>query len=435
MAERPKADPHPCNLRKLLTSATCPHCWGTFPPEDVLWIAESPDLTGDRKLGENERVRFLPTQFDDQGFALDADGYPCRENACPRCHLRLPQGNLEAPPLFLSIVGAPASGKSYYLASSTFELRKRMARDFLINFTDADALMNQRVRDYENKQFFSGDRYVQLEKTEKEGDLYNMVKMGDQQIIYPQPFVFTAHPTPKHPNAENAETVARTICLYDNAGESYLPVQGADSADSPVTRHLAKSSAIFFVFDPTQDPRFRSECLRVSNDPQIQEDYASAGFRRSPQRQEAVLNEMVRRVRAYLRMRNTELYKKPLVIIVGKYDVWRPLIDSPQVDLIVNHSYNGRRYNWLALKNLQSLSAKVRDLLLDKTPEFVAAAESFAKEVVYIPTSATGVSPTVDLANAVNGFRSIDLKPQWCEIPMLYAIARTAPGLVPIWKN
>ena len=38
--------------RRLLKTVVCPHCWTSFPPEDVLWIAESPGLVGDMKLGE-----------------------------------------------------------------------------------------------------------------------------------------------------------------------------------------------------------------------------------------------------------------------------------------------------------------------------------------------------------------------------------------------
>lgn len=428
-------DPYPNSRRKLLSQIVCPHCWTVFRPEETLWIAESSDLGKDRKLSEFERVRFLPTQFDAQGFAIDPKGLPCKDNACPHCHLRLPMGTLEAPAVFFSIVGAPASGKSYYLSSSTFTLRSLMPRDFLISYADADPVMNQRVREYESLQFFSGEQFRYIEKTDEQGDLYNIVKIGNEEVTLPQPFVFTAQPLPEHPNGNRLDTVARTVCLYDNSGESYLPSVKADRASAPVTRHLAQSSAIFFIFDPLQDPRFRKECAAFSSDPQLQEQWVASSNRFSAQSQEAVLSEMIKRVRSLLRIRSNERYQKPFIVIVGKYDVWKPLLNVEEPELVSKQVYKEKEYNFLMMKRLYELSSATRALLMSKTPEFVSVAESFAKDVVYIPVSATGLSPTIDSETKMAAFRSVDLKPKWCEIPMLYALTKVAPGLIPAYHN
>lgn len=424
--------------RRLLDSVVCPHCWTTFKPEETLCIAEAPDLLGDRNLTENDHVRFLPTEFDADGFAIDPQGYTCHEYACPHCHLRLPQSALEAPTLFMSIVGAPSTGKSYYLSSSTHKLRAVLPSKFLINFTDADSEMNQRLREFEGMQFDSGSKFVRLEKTDASaGDLYNQVKIGDQLITYPQPFVFTAQPAINHPNACKTESLARTVCLYDNSGESYLSARGVDVAQTPVTRHLAQSSCIFFLFDPTQDPRFRAECAKFSRDPQILDEDPNGPeeLRRSKQRQEAVLSEMVRRVRSYLRLRNGERYKNPFIVIVAKMDVWRPLLPLDALNLISKRTYKDRAYNFLNMDRVDPLSASVRNMLSDKTPEFVAAAEAFASNVVYLPVSATGKSPTLDSKTRKTVFRSNEIDPIWSEIPMLYALTRTAPGLIPVLRE
>ena len=46
----------------LLPEITCPNCWKKFPPEKILAIAGSPELTGDPKLSNpDERRRFPPT--------------------------------------------------------------------------------------------------------------------------------------------------------------------------------------------------------------------------------------------------------------------------------------------------------------------------------------------------------------------------------------
>ncbi len=428
-------DPHPSSRRGLLPQIVCPHCWTIFRPEETLWIAESSDLGKDRKLGEFERVRFLPTQFDERCFAIDPGGLPCKDVACPRCHLRLPPSALEAPAIFFSIAGAPASGKSYYISSSTFALRSIMPRDFLISYADADPVMNRRVREYESLQFFSGEQLRHIEKTDEHGDLYNVVKIGNEEVTLPQPFVFTAQPLPEHPNGDRPETVARTVCLYDNSGESYLPSAKADRASAPVTRHLAQSSAIFFIFDPLQDPRFRKECAAFSSDPQLREDWVVSSNRYSSQSQESVLSELIRRVRGLLRLGANERYKKPFIVIVSKYDVWKPLLNFPEPELVSKLAYKGKEYNFLMTKRLFELSSATRAMLTGKTPEFVAVTESFAQDVVYIPVSAAGTSPTIDEQTNMAGFRSVDLKPRWCEIPTLYALTKVAPGLVPASHN
>src|SRR4051812_8065624 len=92
----------------LVDRMTCPHCWGTFPPEDVLWIASHDDLRGDPRLGPDQLQRFLPTRFTIDGDAIDARGFPCQFLACPKCHLPLPRALLEMEPAFVSILGAPA---------------------------------------------------------------------------------------------------------------------------------------------------------------------------------------------------------------------------------------------------------------------------------------------------------------------------------------
>src|SRR5438045_2174112 len=100
---------------RLLKLATCPHCWSSFRPEDVLWISAHQDLLGDPRLGADHPQRFLPTIFDLNGNALDGRGVPSTQLACPRCHLKIPRGLLEMEALFVSIIGAHGSGKSYLL--------------------------------------------------------------------------------------------------------------------------------------------------------------------------------------------------------------------------------------------------------------------------------------------------------------------------------
>ena len=121
----------------------CPHCWHRFDVDEFLFIARHQSLIGDPVLGADAALRFLPSRFTPEGNAVDAAGMSCPDMACPRCHLRIPQAASEMPPLFLSIVGATASGKSYFLTSMTWELRNTLASNFAISFTDTDAVNNQ----------------------------------------------------------------------------------------------------------------------------------------------------------------------------------------------------------------------------------------------------------------------------------------------------
>jgi len=122
---------------RLRPRVTCPHCWNVFPPEQALWVAEHPDLVGDVRLGAEHPQRFLPTRFTVGGAALDNRGFPCHELACPKCHLRVPRPMFEIRPIFLSILGSPACGKSYLLASMVWRMRSVMPKRFALGFHDA----------------------------------------------------------------------------------------------------------------------------------------------------------------------------------------------------------------------------------------------------------------------------------------------------------
>src|SRR5690606_5447676 len=122
--------------------------------------------------------RFLPSRFDPVGRALDVRGEPCHALACPHCHLTYPRDLLELPTTFLSIVGAPGSGKSYFLTSSMWSLRRSLASQFLVSFEDADPDANLKLQDYEQRLFFNDNPrgLVALPKTELDGDLYEQVE-------------------------------------------------------------------------------------------------------------------------------------------------------------------------------------------------------------------------------------------------------------------
>ena len=69
-------------------------------------------------------LRFVPTEFNSKGQAMDAMGLPTTDVACPHCHRKLPPGFMDVTHHIFSIVGAPSAGKSYYLSVLVRQLQK-----------------------------------------------------------------------------------------------------------------------------------------------------------------------------------------------------------------------------------------------------------------------------------------------------------------------
>lgn len=412
----------------LQQSVVCPHCWKRFQPEDSLWIAEHPDVIGDFKLGAEYAKRFLPSRFTVEGDAYDEAGYRSSRLACPECHLEVPRAFYQIAPIFFSILGAPACGKSYFLASMTWKMRQMLPSKFALSMNDSDAIANARLHEYEELQFLNPnpDNLVAIEKTQAQGDLYDTVNMGDHTVMLPRPFMFTIQPLTKHPHYNSSKRVSRVMCLYDNAGESFLP--GQDTASSPVTRHLALSRTLFFLFDPTQDPRFRRACQGLSTDPQMAARSERLA-REASVRQDTILLEAINRVRRHAGLREDDLHQRPLTIVVTKWDSWKGLIPdlSNEAPYIDNPKLSTRLMDG---DRIAETSQKVGDMLRELTPEIVAAAEGFAKDLTFIPVSATGTSPEIDPSTGQLGLRPKDLNPYWVEVPVLHALSRWSNGLI-----
>jgi hypothetical protein len=412
----------------LLRRTTCPHCWGKFAPEDTLWVSAHDDLMGDPRLGPDRPLRFLPTRFDLNGHALDARGHACRELACPKCHLPVPRALLELEPVFVSILGTPACGKSYYLAALIWELRRLLPRNFALSFGDADPVSNLTINEYEQQLFLNGhpDDLVPLgdliRKTEEQGDLYDTVLYGDQAVRYPRPFLFTLKPQDHHPAAKRR--LGRLLCLYDNAGESFLA--GKDTAGSPVTRHLAESKALLFLFDPTQDPRFRRPLQDKGLLP------PGAGGRLN--RQEAVLAEAASRVRKHANLPSTAKHDRPLVVVATKSDVWAPMLNGASKAAPWS-AVSPDGLSGLDLGVVERNSAAVRALLAETTPEVVSAAEDFAQKVIYVAVSAVGARPEPTQGPGGWAIRPRDVQPRNVAVPLLVGLQMSVPGIVPTLRR
>jgi hypothetical protein len=419
------------NSTTLLAKITCPHCWHTFPPHETKWVAAHPALRDDAKVPEGGR-RFLPTRFSVSGQAIDMKGELCSDLACPRCHLNLPRDVIELPLAIFSILGAPSSGKSYYLASSLWQLRTSLAVRFGISFEDSDPVANQKLHQYEETLFLSSgqERLVALPKTELDGDLYEQIEIEPDRVVQlPRPFIFRMSLLPDHPKSKSIRKNGRSICLYDNAGEHFLP--GAQTANSPGTRHMVVSKALMYVFDPTQHAQMRKMCQGKTDDPQVSGTASSF-------RQDLVLSEATRRIRAETGMPQSQRDPRPLIVVLTKYDAWRTAVNAPPLstDQVLRKTQSETAVFDVSL--LKQVSDKFRSILLTAAPEIVSTAEAFSSDVTYIPVSALGCSPQPIPGSDQNtggrlslGINPADIAPIWSEIPLLYAIHRTIPGFLP----
>jgi hypothetical protein len=400
----------------LLRQVTCPHCWKSFHPEDVLWIAAHADLMGDPRLGPEHPQRLLPTRFNIEGNALDARGFECHTLACPHCHLGVPRALLEMEPLFLSILGAPACGKSYYLAALTWELRKVLPGNFALAFGDVDPLVNQALTTNEEALFLNPhpsapqDLASLIGKTKLQGEMYDTVSYGNQLVSYPRPYLFSMQPLPSHRRFGRANQVSRVVCLYDNAGEHFQP--GRDTTAAPVTQHLSRAELLLYLFDPTQDPRFARLLAR-------------GGETDRGSRQDVILSEAAARIRRNLGLAQQARHDRPLVVVLTKCDAWLHLLSG-----------GGGGEPWkgsagvfgLDAERIETRSAEVRALVQRVCPEVIQTAESNFHEVVYVPVSALGHAPRAERGKAV--VRPADIRPVWVTVPVLYGMYRWIRGLV-----
>ena len=398
---------------QLLQRTSCPHCWTVFAPEDVLWVSSHDALRGDDRLGSDALWRFLPSRFTVQGEAIDPQGLPCTDLACPKCHLSIPRAALEMEPYFVSVLGTPSSGKTFFLTAMTWELGRNLPGVFAVSYTNADPGTNLTLTSYEEKLFMNPEGHnlltlrVLVEKTQAtQKGHFDVVNYGTQTVIYPRPFMYALKPSSSHANVGEAGRISRLLCLYDIAGEHCLP-GGESSFGVAATRHMASSHLLMFVFDPLQDTRFRDKALGT--------DHRDLAATDKTYRQETVLHEAVARIRRYTGLAQTAKHDKPLVVVVSKSDAWAHLVDS---DIIAEPWIRGRQHSGLHVSRVETTSLALRHLLLKYCPEIVHVAEDFA-DPIYVPVSALGVQPVLHPTLGEPAVKPATIKPRWVTVPLL----------------
>lgn len=388
----------------------CPVCWTRFDAGDALSIAVHESLRGDPVLGADARLRFHPTRFNDQGLALDPMGLACTDLACPHCRRQMPPGFLDMPQSILSLIGAPSSGKSYFLAVSTQVLQERLARDFGLAFKDGDPSGNLLLSQMRHGLFSATTpEQALLGKTALEGATYEKLPRLGRMVSLPRPFIYTVSQL----GAARSEC---SVILYDNAGEHFEP--GIDIHESPGALHVATSAGLMFLFDPTANARFRQRLVGV-DDPQL----AMSG---RIDQQDSVLAEVESRIKRVLGLAPSDRIQTPLAFIVGKSDAWAHLLPEPLEDTV--------RDGALDLGAIDRNSRRVRAVLHDLCPGLVATAESLAANLRFFAVTSFGHSPVVITEGANRGRIAPDprrLAPARVEDPFYWILHLTSPSLIP----
>ena len=325
-------------------------------------------------------------------------------------------------------MGSAWCGKSYYLASLIWTLRKLLPSSFGLSFNDADHVANALLIGYEENLFLRQDstKLVALadliKKTQTGGDLYNTVTIGDQNITYPRPFSFLLQPTQEHRRFDEKDQISRVVCLYDNAGEHFLP--GADSMVSPGTRHLAAASFLLFLYDPMQDPRLIKAIQTLTGGKQVQRSQEE-----TLGRQEAILQEAANRIRKQNNLAKKTKHDRPLIVLVTKADIFGDVLYGSAWSEDPVRKSTKDSTSILRQTRINKLSQITRDFLMESVPELVMTAEDFAHDVSYLPVSALGGHPSID-ENGNAWIKPDEIQPRMVAHSFLYGLSLTDRNLV-----
>jgi len=386
---------------------TCPYCGESFESSDTLSVAVHEELRGDSILGPDQMLRFKATKTD--GYRpIDAYGYPCPDMACPHCHQKLPPKFIENPGKIISLVGGQRAGKTYFLALLTDVLPTLLAKKTALRWENHDPEGNMNLESYRERILSAKDaNQAAIEKTLIGGVTYKEVYKGGREIPMPIPFNYRVA-------GDNIDPFIATF--YDNAGEHFTPQESVEK--NPGSLHVTRASALMFLFDPLQSPKFvrRMTALGV-NDPQLNQPL--------PDLQEIILAELKNRIGRVKNLGINEGIDVPLAFIVGKYDAWNPLYAEgtpPPLEVL--------RDGALDMKAVQDNSHIARHLLLDICPAVVRNAEALAPNIMYFPTSTFGHN-AVETSHG-KGFAPDPprIKPILIEAPFLWILSQLRPDLI-----
>ncbi|HLO42409.1 MAG TPA: hypothetical protein VK176_15410 [Phycisphaerales bacterium] len=418
-----------------IRSIICPYCCHPFRSSDALAISRNSTLGRDRVVldDQDRNIRFLPSRFAENGNPLDPAGSECHEYACPECHLGLSRNNLVAEPNYFSLVGAPQSGKSFFLTASTWRLQTILLH-LRCSLLDASPRENTLLREYARRLFESDDRTAPIEPLSPT-DWRNppnsvQVRIRNRTLRLLKPFQFlfrankdwmaeaieratAANGTPPG-RLLNAAEYGSQVLLYDNPGEDHL-AQSSEGLDS--ASHMRFSKVLLFTLNPLGDRSLRARCDQshplVKNPPAIEVEPRCA--------QNLVFSEAVRRIARLKGAGPAGSIGARVVVAVTKADLWPELYEQISTPL----EYQGRGRPSLPQEEIDRVSTQTKLLVRQAWPEFVDAADRAdeAQAARFFPVSV--LKPSACRGDNPRVIRGEDVHPAWCEVPLLWSILRT----------
>ena len=142
------------------------------------------------------------------------------------------------------------------------------------------------------------------------------------------------------------------------------------------------------------------------------------------------MQEAAVRIRRYKGLVAGERLNKPLIVVVPKSDVWGHMLDVSLDEEPYTHDDDTPIS--VQIDRIEDVSDHLRALCQKLCPEFVATVDSISSVVRFIPVSSLGHGPEkVELkGRKFFGIRPRDIKPQWVTVPLLYCLAKWAPGML-----
>lgn len=218
----------------------CPFCCGRISWHDSCYIAGSPSLYGDEILliRRDIRRRYFQHQLTraSDGRLLDKAGVEPSGRACPQCRREFPPALLNARrrPIFLSLVGAPRTGRTTYLAALVHALRRDARLAVAIETLDTCLELSEFAE--------ALTRSYDPALPPASAQLRPALGPQDQPAFAgPRPAVLYLS------SAESKQT--EIVVVYDNPGEHYCRSVATDPAPLSL-EHLRVADGILFAIDP-----------------------------------------------------------------------------------------------------------------------------------------------------------------------------------------
>lgn len=328
------------NLLNLRPSITCPFCFSSFSPQEMLFRCVSLSCSGRaadavyataRGYAITPMGRVLPPLQRRFGIPRFTECDLChretRTRLCPTCHFELSHDVGQIDQRIIAIIGGSNTGKSHYIAA----LITRLQHEVGANFQFGVSMLGDGTRDRWLRDFY---RPLFENKTVLQPTLRGAV---DSRVKNPLIFRLTL--------AQSNHIRALNLSFFDTAGEdmTFLEVDtlGVEA------RYITQADGIIVLLDPLQIASVRQRLPRVNTpppDPKAQPEFIVSRLRELFERR--------------LNIPPSKKIKTPIAFTLSKVDTLRSIV-APDSALLRHSEHFGE----LDLDDVQSVSTEIGSYL------------------------------------------------------------------------